>query len=244
MVFTSQEKNIETEAKSVNNEVLKPGEYDSRLKINGLTITGCDTEADFEKELFIPDEIVNIGKLALAYIEETNSLPVKITIDPDSSSLKNIEDRAFENSALRTVVIPKATRSIGENAFCNCLKLENVDLYVNRDKSKQPMIDFNAFDGATNLSTINLYYYSDTVGFAAALSPEEQAQSEARISAYTNEYDLSTKLADVNFQKVFGINNGATKVTQIIIHDRRMDEPMFMSKPKMAFAAPSPIIDV
>ena len=242
MVFTSQEKNIETEAKSINNEVLKPGEYDSRLKINGLTITGCDAEADYEKELFIPDQVVNIGQLALAYVEETNSLPLKITIDPDKSKLKNIEDRAFESTALRTIVIPKATRSIGEKAFCNCLKLENVDIYVNKDRSKQPVIDFNAFDGATNLSTINLYYYRDPVKFAASLPPEEQQRTEERISAYANEYDLSTKLADTNFQKVFGINNGATKVTEVIVHDK-MPAPKMLAAKLIALAASAPAVE-
>ena len=199
MVFTSQEKNVEVEAQSVNNEVIPAGSYDSRLKIEGLAIVGCDLAADYEKAVKIPNQVVNIGSLALAYIEETNSLPVKIEIDPSNSKLVNIEDRAFESTAIKQITIPKATRCIGTDAFCNCLKLEQVDIYVNRDKTKQPRIDINAFDGATNLSTINLHYYSDPLMFAASLSPEEEYETESRISAYSTEYDLSSKLTDEYF---------------------------------------------
>jgi hypothetical protein len=53
MVFTSNVKNVETEA--YNNKIEAIDSYDKRLQINGLTIIGIEPNATFRLELKIPD---------------------------------------------------------------------------------------------------------------------------------------------------------------------------------------------
>jgi hypothetical protein len=53
MVFTSNVKNVETEA--YNSKIEAIASYDKRLQINGLTIIGLEPNATFRLELKIPD---------------------------------------------------------------------------------------------------------------------------------------------------------------------------------------------
>lgn len=71
----------------------------------------------------------------------------------------NIGDRAFEGTAIKRITVPKHVKCIGRSAFENCTSLQQVDIWVNKDKSKQPRVDYDAFEGATSLEHIDLWYY-------------------------------------------------------------------------------------
>ena len=71
-------------------------------------------------------------------------------------------------------------------------------------------LDYNVFDGDDNLSTINLHYFDEKANNMLFGSSREE--SLARISAYTNIEDLSTKLIDPNLQKIYGLNQNVSVI--------------------------------
>lgn len=128
MVFTSNVKNIETEAYSLQNNAI--ASYDSRLKIDGLTIVGASKDAVFTRPCTVPNEVVNINSYALANIEQVDDVPVVFNIDPWQSSLININSYAFFSTGIESIDIPASTRYIGPHAFENCPSLTCVNFYV------------------------------------------------------------------------------------------------------------------
>lgn len=76
----------------------------------------------FEKEIIIPDTIINIGIGAFEGCISITSVVIP-------TSVVTIEDRAFEGcKSLQQIVIPNSVTSIGSYAFYNCESLQQVVL--------------------------------------------------------------------------------------------------------------------
>ena len=203
MCFASNVKTLESEAKSVANVVLKKSTYDERLIIDGLALEGVKDGASTIAKLVVPKQLKTLKAYSLAGLYEENQYPVQIEIDKDSD-LVNIEENAFANSEMRKLTIPKNVRCIGKYAFSGCTYLTAVDFYISKDIAKQPIIDFDAFQGCIALSTINLHYVSDSsMLFGAAIDDE-------RNIVYRNDYDLSVKLRIKDYKQYFGIEDSVT----------------------------------
>lgn len=203
MCFASNVKTLESEAKSVANVVLKKSTYDERLIIDGLALEGVKDGASTVAKLVVPKQLKTLKAYSLAGLYEENQYPVQIEIDKDSD-LVNIEENAFANSEMRKLTIPKNVRCIGKYAFSGCTYLTAVDFYISKDIAKQPIIDFDAFQGCIALSTINLHYVSDSsMLFGAAIDDE-------RNIVYRNDYDLSVKLRIKDYKQYFGIEDSVT----------------------------------
>jgi len=154
MVFTSNVKNVDIESFNLKNEVLS-GQHDERLLVTGLDITGHVEDADWTRELVIPLSAKSISKDALSFIKETNSTELKVKM-LSGSSLLDIGDNAFDGSDIREIVIPKNVKCIGSGAFASCEKLANVTMYISKEISEQPVLDYNVFTGCTSLNRITL----------------------------------------------------------------------------------------
>lgn len=222
MCFASNVKTLESEAKSVANIVLKKSTYDERLIIDGLALEGVKDGASTVAKLVVPKQLKTLKAYSLAGLYEENQYPVQIEIDKDAD-LVNIEENAFANSEMRKLTIPKNVRCIGKYAFSGCTYLTAVDFYISKDIAKQPIIDFDAFQGCIALSTINLHYVSDSSTlFGAAIDDE-------RNIVYRNDFDLSVKLRIKDYKQYFGIEDSVI----VNIFDNT-DSPTL----KSAYAAP------
>lgn len=216
MVFTSNMKNVDVECYNMKNEVLKKKEYDDRILVDGLALTGHVEDADWTKELVIPSQLKNIGKEALAYIKSTiegDELSVTILSD---AQIVNIEDYAFAGSDIFKIVVPKNVKCIGQYAFTNCEHLETVDFYVNEDVEKQPIVDFNLFVGCDKLEKINIHYYKTPILFGAA-------SSEQRAKAYAHSLDIAQKFNDLDLRDLYGIK----KSVEIVIDGKTIASTAF-----------------
>ena len=78
------------------------------------------------------------------------------------SSLKTIEEEAFEGSAASTVVIPDSVTQIEKHAFANCPNL--TDVYI---PGGDIWIDSNAFEGSTHVK-LHVVYGTPAYTFALA----------------------------------------------------------------------------
>lgn len=74
-------------------------------------------------------------------------IPSKI----DGYNVTKINDKAFQNSAVKSVVIPDSVTAVGWRAFNNCKSLEKVKF-----GSNVAMIDSGAFYNCTSLKRLNL----------------------------------------------------------------------------------------
>lgn len=202
MMFASDVKSVETEAKNLIDEKQYYSDYDHRLVIKHLAVVSHVEDEDYTRTLEIPNWIESIEDYALYYIKEANANYPKITFGVNSR-LTDIGESAFEGTAFKSIEFPKSVRCIGMNALADCKYLEKVDIWVNDDKQKQVMLDYGVFAGTDKLSVINLHYFSDEANQMLFSATREDAAS--RISAYTNEEDLSAKLSDPNLQKIYGL---------------------------------------
>lgn len=221
MCFSSSLKNVESEAKSVANIILQKEKYDSRLIINGLTITGTVTSCATDKEFIIPSEIKTIGNYGLAGLKEANNYPVQINFNIDAE-LINICNLAFYGSDIYNITIPKHVRCIGTYAFAECKNLKTVDFYVSKDISKQPILDIGIFDYCYSLSTINIHYSSDETLFGRWDS--QNLENEDRWYIKTNNTDISVKLSDSSSQRLFFRGVTLSNITVIPIDEDLLKE--------------------
>lgn len=205
MVFTTNMKAIETEAYNIKNQSID--EYDDRLIIDGLAITGTKRDAIFIKPCEIPSAVVNIKREALEGIRKVDSYPLVFSIDPFKSQLMNIDENAFANNDLLSVSIPASTRHIGSYAFSNCNNLSTVNFYVHDDPATQVRIDERAFN--RTVKQVNIYYVDH-------LSPTLMTSSPSHSYAYLEDVDLYYKLIDANYRSFIGMNSldGSVEVNQ------------------------------
>lgn len=195
MVFTSNVKNIDTEAYNLKNKSISS--YDKRLEIDGLTIKGHDSNALYILPCAIPNEIVNIRQDSLANIEQADTFPVVFTFNPWLSKLANIDSNAFAGTGIISIDIPASVRHIGENAFSNCSYLTCVNFYIYSDSiSSQVRIDENAFP--KTVKVVNFYQQSKPTAFSASY-PHEDAFLYNIMSLYD-------KMCNPNYRSYIGMS--------------------------------------
>ncbi len=98
------------------------------------------------KEVEMPDTVTEIGMYAFSGCD--------ITEIELSANLKTIGDRAFEDSSLNYIVIPKGTTSIGNSVFCDCYYLKTVVLPDSLQK-----LGYYVFDCMTYSPIVNNMFY-------------------------------------------------------------------------------------
>ena len=157
MVFTSNVKNIETEAFNIKIDAIQ--DYDDRLVIDGLNIVDIDRDASYKTKIQIPVEVKNIKSYALANVSPSDGYAPQIEM-LSNATLMNIEPYAFSMSDIRTINIPASTCYIGKYAFSNCGMHSSVCIYSYTDPKKQVIIDDYAFID-TNVSELSIIYVDD-----------------------------------------------------------------------------------
>lgn len=160
MVFASDVKSIESEAVDLRDEGSSYPPYDDRLAIQHLTVKDHREDADYSRQIEIPNWIETIDEYALASIAPTNVALPSISFAADSK-LVDVRANAFKGTAFKHIEFPKSTRLIGMNALAKCENLESVDIWVNVDREQQIILDYNVFADDTKLSTISLHYFDD-----------------------------------------------------------------------------------
>ena len=233
MVFTSNVKNIETEAYNLKNKSISS--YDKRLDIDGLTIKGHDSNALYILPCAIPNDIVNIRQDSLANIEQSDTFPVVFTFNPWMSKLANIDNNAFAGTGIISIDIPASVRHIGENAFSNCSYLTCVNFYIYSDSiSSQVRIDENAFP--KTVKVVNFYQQSKPTAFSASY-PHEDAFLDNTMSLYD-------KMRNPNYRSYIGMSPSTSEDTIKInapidaVTGMASADPKFASAPKLAAAQP------
>ena len=233
MVFTSNVKNIETEAYNLKNKSISS--YDKRLDIDGLTIKGHDSNALYILPCAIPNDIVNIRQDSLANIEQADTFPVVFTFNPWMSKLANIDNNAFAGTGIISIDIPASVRHIGENAFSNCSYLTCVNFYIYSNSiSSQVRIDQNAFP--KTVKVVNFYQQPKSTAFSASY-PHEDAFLDNVMSLYDKMRNPnyrsyigmspSTSEDTIKINAPIGVNTGMTSAA-----------PKFSSAPKLAVVQP------
>lgn len=194
MVFTSNVKNIETEAYNLKNEAIDA--YDKRLILDGRQLVGHQVSAVFLNPCTIPDDVINITRDALADIKQVDGFPVKFNMSPWTSRLVNIDQNAFMNSDIEEISIPASTRYIGTGAFSNCTTLTCVNFYVYADDiSSQVRIDQNAFP--RTVLSVHIYKRNKNGFSASSISHED---------AFLENVSLYDKLNNPNYRAFIGMN--------------------------------------
>lgn len=97
------------------------------------------------EELILPDNLEQIEQGAFA-----NCISLKTVKMPKNHTLKFIEDSAFANTGLVSVVIPDGVKVIGECAFADCKYLESVVIPPSVKK-----IERGAFSRCRNLKSVS-----------------------------------------------------------------------------------------
>ena len=103
-----------------NNKIVKFNElrfFTGLKKLPEYAVVNCTSL----EELILPDNLEQIEQGAFA-----NCISLKTVKMPKNRTLKFIEDSAFANTGLVSVVIPDGVKVIGECAFADCEYLESV----------------------------------------------------------------------------------------------------------------------
>ena len=136
------------------------GDVDSTEKEYNNDTSSGNSNSDFEYEFSSTGKYVYITK----YIGESEDVVIPSKIEGcEVSSLKatwipsesfgNEAVGVFQNSNIKTIVIPETIRGIGESSFKNCTSLSSVTIQPN---SELLHILSDAFENCTSLKTINL----------------------------------------------------------------------------------------
>ena len=198
MIFTSNVKNVETESYNSKIDIIE--QFDNRLLINNKTIIGLKDNSQFNYPLIIPNQIVNIKRGSMCFMEKTRGYDIKIEIDKNNSQLINIDNRAFVQSDLNTISLPYSLRYIGQDAFNNCGILTSLVLYVERDPKKQPHIDYSAFYG-TNIKEISVIYRPESTRLFSTTNDINESYQQL----YLSKEHISEKLKNPNYRSNIGI---------------------------------------
>ena len=96
--------------------------YDSRDNCNAIIETSTNKLVAGCKNTIIPESVTTIGQGAFDYIVGLESINLP-------SKLETIERRAFCNTGITTIDIPKSVSSIGNDAFLWCYDLNKVTVH-------------------------------------------------------------------------------------------------------------------
>ena len=139
----------------------------AKIKGYKVTVIGNRAFADNTKvkTISLPDTVTSIGEMAFdgcTSLKKIN-IPKKVTKIGfrafSGTSLKSIklpkiekiEDSVFESSNIKSVTLSDGLKTIGENAFQNCEKLEKINI-----PKSVTSIGSSAFDSCYNLKKIDL----------------------------------------------------------------------------------------
>lgn len=136
-----------TESKSI--EVQTAGtlfsliDESEKYQITSLTVSGRLNSNDIS---FINDLLLKSkgGKGKIIAVDLYNTL-----IDKSYGTDEEIDKSMFGNTLIKNIILPKYTRSIGWDAFRNCIQLETIQI-----PSKVSYIGASAFNYCTSLKTI------------------------------------------------------------------------------------------
>lgn len=114
-----------------------------KYQITSLTVSGRLNSNDIS---FINDLLLKSkgGKGKIIAVDLYNTL-----IDKSYGTDEEIDKSMFGNTLIKNIILPKYTRSIGWDAFCNCIQLETIQI-----PSKISYIGASAFNYCTSLKTI------------------------------------------------------------------------------------------
>lgn len=114
-----------------------------KYQITSLTVSGRLNSNDIS---FINDLLLKSkgGKGKIIAVDLYNTL-----IDKSYGTDEEIDKSMFGNTLIKNIILPKYTRSIGWDAFWNCIQLETIQI-----PSKISYIGASAFNYCTSLKTI------------------------------------------------------------------------------------------
>ena len=114
-----------------------------KYQITSLTVSGRLNSNDIS---FINDLLLKSkgGKGKIIAVDLYNTL-----IDKSYGTDEEIDKSMFGNTLIKNIILPKYTRSIGWDAFRNCIQLETIQI-----PSKISYIGASAFNYCTSLKTI------------------------------------------------------------------------------------------
>lgn len=114
-----------------------------KYQITSLTVSGRLNSNDIS---FINDLLLKSkgGKGKIIAVDLYNTL-----IDKSYGTDEEIDKSMFGNTLIKNIILPKYTRSIGWDAFVNCIQLETIQI-----PSKISYIGASAFNYCTSLKTI------------------------------------------------------------------------------------------
>lgn len=114
-----------------------------KYQITSLTVSGRLNSNDIS---FINDLLLKSkgGKGKIIAVDLYNTL-----IDKSYGTDEEIDKSMFGNTLIKNIILPKYTRSIGWDAFCQCIQLETIQI-----PSKISYIGASAFNYCTSLKTI------------------------------------------------------------------------------------------
>lgn len=166
MIFNSNVKNVLNQIQQGEYKPLN-GAIDYRLIVDGKNLIGHiddivdNTNSYYLTDIPINSDIINICDDALANLNspKTDEAPgIEFVIDPNASVLENIGDRAFFNSNVSKIQIPRSVKHIGKEAFRECDRLTDITFDV-EEGSPYPRMSRDIFIGCTSLTSININVY-------------------------------------------------------------------------------------
>ncbi len=136
----SASKSVEVKTEGTLSSLIDESE---KYQITSLTVSGRLNSNDIS---FINDLLLKSkgGKGKIIAVDLYNTL-----IDKSYGTDEEIDKSMFGNTLIKNIILPKYTRSIGWDAFRNCIQLETIQI-----PSKISYIGASAFNYCTSLKTI------------------------------------------------------------------------------------------
>lgn len=223
MIFNSNVKNALNEIQQGEYKPLN-GAIDYRLIVDGKNLIGhIDDIVDNINSYYLTDipinsDIINICDDALANLNspKTDEAPgIEFVIDPNASVLENIGDRAFFNSNVAKIQIPRSVKHIGKDAFRECNRLTDITFDV-EEGSPYPRMSRDIFIGCTSLTSININVYPKAANrlLRATSNPLEY------YSTLSGDLPLVDRLnKESNYWEAYGLTQESPEPTISVVTD-------------------------
>lgn len=118
--------------------------YDSRANCNAIIETASNKLIVGCMNTTIPNDVTCIGMSAFRGCSGLSSITIP-------NSVTSIDDWAFQNSNLTSIIIPNSVTSIGRSAFYGCLYLTTITI-----PPSVTSIGSSAFEGGNSLTTVHI----------------------------------------------------------------------------------------